>query len=1435
MKIRAAVAIALSFPMAALQSSERPPVSASRVQPSETRLRISESYGRLPLGFEANQGQTDRDVKFVSRGPGYTLFLTSSEAVLALRKSTDRSSTTQLRMKLAGANPSPRVVGHDASPAESNYIIGRDRRQWRAHVPHYARVEYEDVYPGVNLIYYGNQQQLEFDFVVDPGANPELIALTFDGARQIRIDGDGAAVLETGGDAIRLRRPVIYQEIDGMRKEIRGGYVLKADRTIAFQTASYDRTRPLVVDPVLVYATYLGGSVADFASGIAVDQDGSAYIVGHTLSLDFPTTPSVQPSCAAFGDESGTYCDEVFVTKLSADGTSIVYSTYLGGLAEDIGSGIAVDSTGSAYITGSTRSLDFPTVNAVQPTNRGDAIYFWETFVAKLSPDGATLMYSTYLGGGDNDVGNAIAIDPEGSAYVTGATSSQNFPTVSPRQSWLNGPSDAYITKLTPDGSALVYSTYFGNQSTDMGNAIAVDWQGVAIAGETTVPEAGWTNHAFVLKLGTGSHVDYYRTFGVGSARGIAVDGSHTCVTGTIAYGLEPVGALQPVPRGGDEAFVAKLDPSGRSVYATYLGGTGFDGGTAIAIDSDGTCVLAGITTSADFPTVSPLQGPGGDVDIFIATINPQGTDLLFSTYLGGSGRETDAMGGERLGPALAVHSSESGTSMYVAGYTDSVDFPTAAPLQGEKPGYVGGFVARIFDDPNDRADLAIASDGPPLPSDGDLGVPLTYTLRVTNQGPAGASGVTLTDQLPSGVNFDSALFGSETTGQGICTHDGGVVSCELGALSAGGTAFVQLVVTPTAPGMLVNTASVTSNKPDPRTDNNSLVTNTMVRDLSITDIGGAPAEVQIGDDIGYMLVVANNGPAPVFSVQLIDQLPEGAVVKEATMFGSLIPTQQCPHDNHMVVCQVSAIPAGTTFTVAIIVTATTPGTLINTATVHSDEHDGNPANNTVETRTAVTRPVADLSLAIARSPNPVQLGGVVTYTFDVTNLGPSTASDVVLTDTLSGQETFFSASAMNGSCMGGPTVACSLGTLLSGQLVRVTVQTTAIRVPDMARTFENSAAVMTTALDPNSTNNTAHVVMNVNTPPIANAGPDQIVSAGDSCRATVTLNGTGSSDPEGDPLTYTWTTEDLLPPPIVLSGGGSSGAVTGPMPTGLVPVGSFTILLTVSDGKGGTATDTVRITVRDTTGPVLTNVPGPVAAEQSSPAGAAVTLGLPTAIDNCNGSVLVSSNAPAVFPPGVTTVTFTAADLAGNSATAATTVTVVDTIAPAVQILSPQARDHAHADALVVNFSAVDNGSGLMNGSPESWVDGAPTTNGQSIPLLTLTLGEHVFMVSAMDRAGNPSVRTVTFRIVATIDSLIAAVNVLAQQGQIDDSRMVKSLLSKLEDAKQAVARGSNKAAINKLNEFIDQVNVQINQHITSSAGYLLVTDAQYVIATLR
>jgi large repetitive protein len=447
------------------------------------------------------------------------------------------------------------------------------------------------------------------------------------------------------------------------------------------------------------------------------------------------------------------------------------------------------------------------------------------------------------------------------------------------------------------------------------------------------------------------------------------------------------------------------------------------------------------------------------------------------------------------------------------------------------------------------------------------------------------------------------------------------------------------------------------------------------------------------------------------------------------------------------------------------------------------------------------------------------------------------------------------------------------------------------------------------------SANNTVTLATRVNRPPTANAGPDQIVSAGTNCQTMVALNGTASSDPDGDTLTFAWTIDNLLPPPILLSPTDPPvGTVTGPTPTGPLPLGTHTIMLTVNDGHGGTASDTVVVTVRDVAAPTFSGVPAPVTIEQSSQSGATFSVSMPPATDNCSGSVVVSSNAPATFPPGpttvtfsardaagnsatatttvtvvdtrppmfsgvpppmtveqtgpsgtslvvpkptandsvsgsvivssnapaifprgVTTVTFTARDAAGNSAVTATTVTVVDTVSPTLVIASPQARAYLHPDVVIISFSATDAGSGLAAGMPKAALDGTAVANGQSVNTLTLSLGAHNFVLSAVDVAGNSRSQNVAFTVIATIDSLIASVNVFAGQQKIDDSNTVKSLLAKLNDAKQAAERGNKTAAINKLAEFMDLVRNQSGRHIASDAAQILVADAQYVIGTLQ
>src|SRR3989442_681315 len=485
LRVQVALIILSLLTTTACSTIPGPPTPAK--SDASPRVLVSEAYAKGPLYFEANRGQTDPQVKFLSRSTRHTLFLASTEAVLVFtklehpRKSEGQDAKARLgrlgkatqpvlRMTFLGANPAARVAGREELPGKSNYFIGNDPTKWRTNLPTYAKVRYDDLYPGVDLIYYGTQRQLEHDFVVRPCADPSLIALGFQGADKLEVDAQGDLVLHTSAGAIRQRKPVIYQEVEGVRREIHGGYVLKDPHQIGFQIAAYDRSRPLVIDPVLFYSTYLGGSGSEEGLGIAVDTAGNAYVTGPTYSTNFPTTPG------AFQTTFGGDID-AFVTKLNPIGSALVYSTYLGGSARDEAMGIALDAAGNAYVTGNTFSSDFPTSPGAYQTTFGGGLSVGDAFVAKLDPTGSALIYSTYLGGSGDDRGWGIALDSSGNAYVVGATSSTDFPTTPGAFQTIfgGGPSDAFVAKLNPIGSALVYSTYLGGSDDHKGCGIAAD------------------------------------------------------------------------------------------------------------------------------------------------------------------------------------------------------------------------------------------------------------------------------------------------------------------------------------------------------------------------------------------------------------------------------------------------------------------------------------------------------------------------------------------------------------------------------------------------------------------------------------------------------------------------------------------------------------------------------------------------------------------------------------------------------------------------------------------------------------------------------------------------------------------------------------------------------------------------------------------------
>ncbi|HKQ93035.1 MAG TPA: SBBP repeat-containing protein [Blastocatellia bacterium] len=685
--------------------SESTPTTAKPVQAS--KAEVEAAYGKLPLSFEANLGQTDDHVNFLSRGHGYGLYLTATETVLKLR-----NESSVLRMKFLGANPRPKVAGVDQLPGKTNYFIGSDPRKWRKDIPTYAKVKYEAVYPGVDVVYYGAQgRELEYDFIVAPGADPKAIKLSFEGADKLELNDQGDLVLQLAGKPIHLRKPVVYQEKNGVRQEIASNYAPAGAREVAIDIAAYDASRPLVIDPVLAYSTYLGGSGQDAGLEIAVNAHGSAFVTGLTTSLDFPPAPAA-PRLGS----GGGY--DAFVVKLNAAGSAFVYSTYLGGSDDEnyhggvSYSGIAIDENDQAYVTGLTKSKDFPTTAGVYST---DINGYSDAYVSKLNAAGNALVYSTFLGGKGFDGGQAIAVDQFGQAYVTGQDESGDLPLngFQPIHSagCSSGYKDGFVAKLNITGSSLVYSSYLGGSSCNLGWGIAVDSaQNAYVMGETVAPNFPVTANAvdptfngvsdiFITKMNTtiaGPASLSYSTFlggngeeRVGYSGGIAVDpgGRFVYVTGLTPSADFPIkNADQPILNGPYDAFITKLDTTKlydpmlptkdqpQIVYSTYLGGGGGEFGAGIAVDINGNAYVAG-SSGGTFPS-TPGMPTCTDPGAFVAKLNAAGS-IKYAACLSGAGQDS--------GLDVAV---DPAGSAYVTGFSESANFPLVNPLQ---PVFAGG------------------------------------------------------------------------------------------------------------------------------------------------------------------------------------------------------------------------------------------------------------------------------------------------------------------------------------------------------------------------------------------------------------------------------------------------------------------------------------------------------------------------------------------------------------------------------------------------------------------------------------------------------------------------------------------------------------------------------------------------------------------------
>lgn len=821
------------------------------------RSRVNSSYGQLPLAFERNEGQTSDQVQFLTHGAGYELFLTPQESVFVLRSGqASRKRSTEpaavLRMNLRGANPQPSLIGQERLPGRSNYLHGRDPRTWHTDIPTYRLVREQQVYPGIDLVYYGNQGQLEYDFAIAPQVDPRVIRFGISGAEKLSISAQGDLLVGVAGGSVRFHQPVAYQRNGGEKMLVAANYLLEGHDTISFQLGDYDPTRELIIDPILSYSTYIGGSDIDGANAIAVAPDKTAFITGGTFSTDFPTagTHPLQPNHGGPDD----FSKDAFVVKLSADGATVLYATYLGGKESDEGAGIAVDFAGDAFVTGTTFSGDFPVTHGSFDTLCGgdgqcgatwnpEGLIVSNGFLSKLNPAGSALVYSGFIGVYENVECFAVAVDPDENAYVTGQTGPNITPTVviTPpkvppppfpittnafQQFHGGGAVDAFVTKISASGLSILYSTYLGGSNEDSGHGIAVDSHNVAYLTGLTYSDDlplvnptqglnGGAGDAFVAKIDTAtSGALLFSTYeggaGLDQGNAIAVDatGDTYIAGGTNSDGLSTPGVLQAANKGQGDAFVAKYSTSAGGparAYFTYLGGAKADSGNGIAVDAGGNAYVTGNTVSTDLSTTADAfqrTYGGGNADAFIAKLDPAGATLLYSSYLGGSNTES--------GNGIAID-SDTPPGAYVAGQTCSSDFPLSNPAQAGYGGNCDAYVSKV----GVLEGLAIKPTGLTFQpqTQGTTSAAQTITLM------SGVSAVNISSITLIGPNSDDFAISANTCGTTLAANSQCTISVDFTPSGPGtrtaSVAIVDNVTGQPAQSLVASISGTTSTVPD--------------------------------------------------------------------------------------------------------------------------------------------------------------------------------------------------------------------------------------------------------------------------------------------------------------------------------------------------------------------------------------------------------------------------------------------------------------------------------------------------------------------------------------------------------------------------------------------------------------------------------------------
>jgi hypothetical protein len=866
-----------------------------------------------------------------------------------------------LRFTLLGANPSPVIAGEDRQAGRVNYFIGADPAKWHTNVPIFAKVRYKNIYSGIDLVYYGSHQQLEYDFAIAPGADPSKIQFAISGADQILIDAEGNLVLQTDSGELHLQSPVVYQESNGRRVPVPGTYILKDATHIAFQVAQYDATQPLVIDPVLVYSTYLGGSGDDQASGIAIDSVGNVYVAGSTDSTDFPLAT---PGSLSGGNP------HVFIAKLDATGSNLIYADYLGGNGQDYGYALALDATNNVYVTGSTASSNFPTVNAFQGTYPGSS----NAFLTKISADGSSLLYSTYFGGNSSDVPSAVAVDAAGDMIIAGYTYSTNLPVANAYQSSVSANlggmygNYGFLTKFSPDGSSLVYSTYFGGGSnvplncggtpcwTPPASAIAgmaLDTTGNAyVTGTTntydfpvTAGSYQTTNSlqqsgqvGFVSKFSSLGSLQYSTYFYDASGlftepTALAIDGAGSAyATGfTFGAGTFPITSSSICDPsvygfGCNYAFATKFDAAGATLlYSTYLGPNNNAVPQAIALDGNNDAYILGYTGSGTFSTVDGIENYSNENDVLLVEIDPTGSTQLFATYLGGSANDQPAPAGMVL---------DASGNLYIAGMTNSSDFPvTQAAFQSLLGGGTDAFVVKIA--PTSAPAVALSPAFLQYASQAIGSSSQSQTVLLRNMGSASLSISSITT---TGDFAETDNCGSSVPGASSCTLSVTFTPITFGARAG------TIVIADDASGSphVIRLSGSGLGAVVTLTPSSLLFSSTTV---------GASSTAQA-------ITLANNGNAilNISSVQVA---------------GDYTQTNNCP----------ASLSAASTCTINVTFTPTTSGTRSGTLTI-SDSAAG--ASQTV----ALSGSGSDFVLTSAPSSDTVKAGVTADYTLTLSPLG---------------------------------------------------------------------------------------------------------------------------------------------------------------------------------------------------------------------------------------------------------------------------------------------------------------------------------------------------------------------------------------------------------------------------------------------------------------